>query len=270
MEFMYQLQQILSKEAKSVAILFLSYGMVHLFCIPSIPSQFNTTLTAPDLAPIAKYPRQLQQAASLLSHVLQALHIAPDNIILTGDSAGANLALALLSHTLHPHPSAATSIPPVTLSAPLRGLVLTSPWVSFSTAAPAFLRNAKKDLITPYTGRKWSAAFMGSEPPHNENADEYNQPIMAPPSWWQGFPAKEVLIVAGKDEILVDDIVIFAGKLEEGMAIGKEGKGKGEAKVTLFVAEGECHDQTNLDVQFGYRESGEQTRLIRRWIGSKL
>jgi acetyl esterase/lipase len=106
---------------------------------------------------------------------------------------------------------------------------------------------------------------MGTAHPHSENADEYNQPIMAPPSWWQRLPAEEVLIVAGKDEVLVDDIVVFAGRLEEGMAMGKV-----EAKVTLFVAEGECHDQTNLDVQFGYKEPGEQTKLIRKWIESKL
>jgi hypothetical protein len=111
---------------------------------------------------------------------------------------------------------------------------------------------------------------MGSEPPYTENADEYNQPIMAPLEWWAGMPVEEVLVVAGKDEILVDDVVEFAGRLERGMRMGTN-KGTGEGKlVTLFVAEGECHDQTNLDVQFGYKEPGEQTKLIRRWIGSKL
>jgi acetyl esterase/lipase len=151
----------------------------------------------------------------------------------------------------------------------LRALVLTSPWVSFSTAAPAFTRNVTKDLITIYTGRKWSVAFMGSEPPHEENADAYNQPIMAPAEWWTGLPVEEVLIVAGKDEILVDDIEAFVGVLRRGMAMGGKG-GEGDGRVVLFVAEGECHDQTNLDVQFGYREPGKQTSLIRRWIGSKL
>ncbi len=107
---------------------------------------------------------------------------------------------------------------------------------------------------------------MGSESPHAENADPYNQPIMAGPEWWKGLPVRDVLVVAGSDEILVDDIVEFAAVLEKGMAMGQGG----QAKVTLFVADGECHDQTNLDVQFGYREPGEQTKLIRRWIGSKL
>lgn len=116
---------------------------------------------------------------------------------------------------------------------------------------------------------------MGSESPHVGNADAYNQPSMAPAGWWKGLMVDKVLIVAGKDEILVDDIVAFAETLEKGMALGVENREavegvKAEEKVTLFVAEGECHDQTNLDVQFGYKEPGEQAKFIRRWIGSKI
>jgi hypothetical protein len=81
------------------------------------------------------------------------------------------------------------------------------------------------------------------------------------------LPVEEVLIVAGKDEILVDDVEAFAGSLR---AEGDGDGGEGDGRVVLFVAEGECHDQTNLDVQFGHKEPGEQTKLIRRWIGSKL
>jgi acetyl esterase/lipase len=124
-------------------------------------------------------------------------------------------------------------------------------------AAPAITRNATKDLITTYTGRKWSAAFMGSEAPHEENADTYNQPIMVPAEWWTGLPVEEVLIVAGKDEILVDNIETFTGVLRRGMAMGGKG-GEGDGRVVLFVAEGECHDQTNLDVQFGIRSRGSR------------
>jgi acetyl esterase/lipase len=107
---------------------------------------------------------------------------------------------------------------------------------------------------------------MGTPPPHEANADPYNQAIMASPQWWAGLPVQEVLVVAGRDEILVDDIVAFAEKLREGMGKGEDGK----EKVTLFVAEDECHDQTNLDVQFGYKEPGQQTKLIRSWVASKL
>src|SRR5438045_7002331 len=105
---MYQLQSALAQQGHSVSILMLSY----------------------DVAPEAPYPRQLQQTALLLDHVLNVLHITPSNICLSGDSAGGNLILALMSHISHPHPSTTVPIIPLQLSAPFRGLVLTSPWVS--------------------------------------------------------------------------------------------------------------------------------------------
>src|SRR5258707_263246 len=79
----------------------------------------QTHIGITDLAPTAPYPRQLQQAALLLTHALHTLHIPPQNIILTGDSAGANLVLSLLSHISHPHPSTVLPIPRISLSSPL-------------------------------------------------------------------------------------------------------------------------------------------------------
>lgn len=158
---------------------------------------------------------------------------------------------------MHPHPSG--TVTPLNLPSPLLGLVLTSPWLTFSTSAPACTRNATKDLLSAATGRKWSEAFLGTPNPHNSNGDNYNQPLQAPTDWWKDIPVQEMLIVAGKDEILVDDIVAFANTLK----VTKK-------EVTLLVAEGECHDQTNLDISFGYKEPGQQTQLIRSWIKSKL
>ena len=71
-EFMFQIVDVLTKQNKDVAVLMLSY----------------------DLAPGAIYPRQLQQAVALVDHVLNTLHVSPSNIVITGDSAGANLCIA--------------------------------------------------------------------------------------------------------------------------------------------------------------------------------
>ena len=172
-EFMFQIVSAFESKGKSAAVLMLSY----------------------DLAPGAVYPRQLQQAASLLNHVLNKLEILPQNILLTGDSAGANLALSLLSHISHPHPS--NTIPQVQLSAPLRGAVLISPWISFDTSTPSFTSNKYKDCIGPIAAKQWSSAFMDCPWPHTEKSDYYNQGITAPESWWEGLKVEEVLIVAG-------------------------------------------------------------------------
>lgn len=73
------------------------------------------------------------------------------------------------------------------------------------------------------------------------------------------MPVQEVLVVAGKDEVFADDVVAFTDKLKSAVK-----------DITLLVAEGECHDQAYLDIEFGYKEPGAQAKMIRSWIESKL
>lgn len=157
------------------------------------------------LAPAASYPRQLTQGVELLRHTLQHLGKSPSEIVLAGDSAGGNLALGVLSHLSHPHPS----IAPIGLAEPLRAAVLIAPWCSFETTADSFRRNAYKDCIGPSSLGPWSRAFMGGAAP-----DNYNQPLRAPAGWWEGLKVAEVLIVAGADEVLVDYVKELAAKME--------------------------------------------------------
>jgi hypothetical protein len=110
---------MLSRAGKDVAVLCLSYGKPH-------QALFFTLLMfalSEDLAPVAKYPRQLQQAALLLDHTISTLKKAPKNIIIYDDSGGGNLATALISYILHPHPSTTTPIKPIILDTPLRGKI---------------------------------------------------------------------------------------------------------------------------------------------------
>lgn len=48
------------------------------------------------------------------------------------------------------------------------------------------------------------------------DTDNYNQPFRAPDSWWIDLngAVRDVLITAGTDEVLVDDIRAFALKIE--------------------------------------------------------
>jgi acetyl esterase/lipase len=151
----------------------------------------------------------------LLNHVLNNLKIPPGNIIFTGDSAGANLALSLLSHISHPHPSTIVPIPPVHLSAPLLGAVLISPWISFDVSADSFKRNAWKDCIGVIAGKQWSSAFLGCPWPHEEASDEYNQALTADSSWWRDLKVEQILVTAGEEEVLVDGIREFVEKLSK-------------------------------------------------------
>ena len=157
-----------------------------------------------DLAPESRYPRQLQQATALLRHLVEDLHKSPSNIIVTGDSAGGNLSIALISHLSHPHPS----IDPLKLDGKLAGAALVSPWVDFDISKPSIERNAYSDCIHADSSILWSGAFLGEPWPHTKTKDNYNQAILAPQSWWEDIQVKELLIVAGQQEVCSSFLLI--------------------------------------------------------------
>jgi acetyl esterase/lipase len=86
------------------------------------------------------------------------IHFA--QIFIGGDSAGGNLALALLSHILHPHPNFEDELR-IELPAPLAGAILTSPWVKFPTDDNSVKRNEGSDFICKEAANRWSTAFLG-------------------------------------------------------------------------------------------------------------
>jgi hypothetical protein len=104
---------------------------------------------------------------------------------------------------------------------------------------------------------------MGSPWPHTQNSDFYNQPITAPSSWWENLSVESILIVAGEEEVLIDGITEFEKKLAAGLPPNK---------VEFQVAKNEYHDQPSLDIQFGYAEKdeGQQAKIIKEWVSSKL
>ncbi|TAQ87124.1 hypothetical protein B7494_g4517 [Chlorociboria aeruginascens] len=245
-EFMFQVVEHATAAGKSVAVLFLSY----------------------DLAPAAIYPRQLQQAASLLNHVLNTLSIPPSRLLLSGDSAGGNLACALLSHISHPHPSTSVRIPAVQLPEPFRAAVLVSPWISFSLREPSFATNARRDCLTTRAGTQWSEAFLACAYPHDGVRDSYNEAGVAPVAWWAHLPARRVLVVAGEEEVLVDGIREFVGKLQRGVQEGEAQRGWA-VEMTYFEAVGEYHDQPNIDFEIGYKggkDECEQAKMIKDFV----
>ena len=199
-----------------------------------------------------QYPRQLQQAVALLSHTINNLKKRPADIVLTGDSAGGNLALAVLSHLAHPHPSNAMHIPPLRIEEKLRGVQLTSPWVSFDTTTPSYTRNARKDTLSPVSIQRWSKCFMGNSEP-----DYYNEPLLAPVSWWDNLMTEEIWISASEDEVFVDGIVEFGNKLK---------CTKNEAMI--LTTKGEPHNPPLLEQIMGTKEDGETMRLIKAWFTS--
>ena len=129
------------------------------------------------------------------------LNRKPENVTLAGDSAGANLTIGVLSHMMHPH----EDLPPLELDggAKLTAVILLAAWCSFRTDWPSSQYNAKKDLVSPSVGNRWSGSFLAGK-----EKDAYNEPLSAPLGWWNGLKdvVEEIFIAGGGDEILVDPI----------------------------------------------------------------
>ena len=112
----------------------------------------------------------------------------------------------MISSILHRH----KDIPPLSLDSSLRGVVLVSPWVSFSTDAKSFEENKDKDMFVAAFSVEWADDFATPE-----ERDNYSEPIRADASWWKGTPVEKALMVAGDDELFRDDITRFAGTLKQ-------------------------------------------------------
>lgn len=94
------------------------FGTTHLFVISTV----HSTILALDyrLAPETRFPGPLHDVVCGYFRLIEDLRIPPENIIVSGDSAGGGLALALLMYLRdnnYPVPS---------------GAILMSPWVGAS------------------------------------------------------------------------------------------------------------------------------------------
>ncbi|KAI9835657.1 MAG: hypothetical protein M1837_003684 [Sclerophora amabilis] len=199
-----------------------------------------------DLAPHARYPRQILQSVEMLGHLINVLGKRSSNIMLLGDSAGGHMAAGTMSHISHPHPH----IPALEISENLRGAVLLSPWVDFDTNATSMTRNGLKDLIHPDTLNVYARSYMGCA-----SVDQYNQPGTASAEWWASLKIDDILVVAGKDEVLLDGINRFAEKLKSV-----------HEKTTSVIVPNEAHVSPVLERMAGHNGPFQQEEVTRSWL----
>ncbi|KAL2837013.1 Alpha/Beta hydrolase protein, partial [Aspergillus pseudoustus] len=154
----------------------------------------NVTYT---LTPHARYPTQFREAAEALRYVIEDLGRSPRDVILVGDSAGANLCLAILSHISHPSPE----IPHLEIREPLKALVCLSPWVSFRHDWLSMEYNKHKDIDSREVTERWAGLYL-----NGRSSDYYTEAADAPASWWEGALVEQTLVLAGGDEVLLDPI----------------------------------------------------------------
>ncbi|CAI4211268.1 unnamed protein product [Parascedosporium putredinis] len=179
--------------------------------------------------------KRLTEQVVDLDHNAKALWLgdrAEGTIIIGGDSAGANLALGLLSHLLHPNPL----LDPARGTGSFKGVALLSPLVTFDLTAPSIKKNEGKDVLERSTLKRWADNYLAGTA-----QDAYNAPLGAEAGWWEDMPTEALCVVAGEDEMFIDDIRAFVEKLKK----------HHEGKLVYTEGKGEAHDAPIFDYLFG-------------------
>ncbi|KAL1612264.1 hypothetical protein SLS60_000488 [Paraconiothyrium brasiliense] len=236
----------LNSDVKSIAVLQLAYS----------------------LAPEARYPRQLQEAAAVLAHLITSGRGSSD-IILAGDSAGGNLVLGLLSYVLHPHPG----LNVLKIEGRLRGALLISPWVTFGQDHESFKRNYQTDIMAPRMLRRYAGMYLSrsADPeadPGRVQGGTYTEPLINEASWWNGLDGVVscVLVWYGENEVFADAIAEFE-------AIFREGWRKGAAEVDHIVfvrSPGRAHIEPIMGYMLEPGTKGEHQIVIEEWFRAIL
>ncbi|KAM6497906.1 Alpha/Beta hydrolase fold [Amanita muscaria] len=203
--------------------------------------------------PVANpFPAALIDALAGYNYLVHDVGFSPSDIVIMGDSAGGNLALALTRYLLeHQHPEVNH------MPAPPGALVLVSPWCdssgSHETPGSTAILFKNVDYLRPLTYIK--AAFLG---PHGFQAAAKNKYI-SPSSKsltidFKGFP--RTFIVAGGLEMLLDEIKTLRARMTEDLGEG-DGLGDGEGKVKYLEEPDAVHDY----LAFKWHEP-EKTRTL--------
>ncbi|KAJ5220415.1 hypothetical protein N7468_009619 [Penicillium chermesinum] len=127
------------------------------------------------VSPKTRFPAQLQDAISAYSYMIHTLHIPPTRIILSGDSAGGHLVLALLRYIVNF--GGKSLLPPPKCS------WLWSPWCDVPAGAErtAWIKNPKYSTdYTPGSLQAWGAKNFLRNLHLTAAVEEYVAPIKHP------------------------------------------------------------------------------------------
>ncbi|KAJ7703104.1 Alpha/Beta hydrolase protein [Mycena rosella] len=207
--------------------------------------------------PVANpFPAALVDALTGYNYLVTKLHIAPSDIIVEGDSAGGNLALALVRYLVE-YPN--TALPPP------GALLLLSPWCDLGTShsypGSSYFTCRDSDYIAiPANGSHYSTiAFTG---PLGLGATEVN-PYISPASThiptisFAGFPP--TFISAGGAEVLCDSIRTLHHKMAKDM---------GDTEVKYLETADCVHDFLVFDKGAHEPERGDTLKAIAEWVTS--
>jgi epsilon-lactone hydrolase len=162
----------------------------NLMAFIALAAQARTFALDYRLAPEYPFPAQLQDAQAAY-HWLLSRGIAPEHIVLAGDSAGGNLALTLLlalREAQQPLPRLAVCL---------------CPWTDLESSSRSLKENEPYDWMEQRMVVRWAQWFCQGADPEN--------PLVSPVhADLRGLPP--IYIQAGDAELLIDMIRAFADK----------------------------------------------------------
>ncbi|KAI8719749.1 Abhydrolase-3 domain-containing protein [Fusarium sp. LHS14.1] len=208
------------------------------------------------LSPGVQYPTQLCQASDALSHLLSS-GISPRNIIIGGDSAGGNLTAQLLCHMAWPHPEAV----PITLSEPLAGVFLISPWLSTRTADRSFAENGSIDMVSAPYVQIVTAEVLGPDWEKEPNRFSHAFPLDTQHPWMDKLSAltNNMYLSVGYHEVFRDQCVEFVDKVREANP---------SMELQFDLQEKMAHDFILLETE--EKRDGECIEAMKKWVKSML
>jgi epsilon-lactone hydrolase len=141
------------------------------------------------LAPKHPYPAAVEDATAAYRWLLDQA-VAPERIVIAGDSAGGGLTVATL-----------LALREARVPLPAGGICI-SPWVDLTCSGASYATKADADPIVQRSGvEEMARAYLGATPPRTPLAS----PLFAD---LRGLPP--LLIHVGSDEVLLDDAVQLA------------------------------------------------------------
>ncbi|ATY63886.1 alpha beta hydrolase fold-3 [Cordyceps militaris] len=205
------------------------------------------------LVPRGRMPTQLQQAVAAFDE-LRAQGFAPRDIVVGGESAGANLTMQFTAHLLRKHPR----VPAVRLPHPLAAVVAVSPALGSDAHSRSLRENSSVDMITePLLRRLAGGMLPEGEAETLEAVDNpWARPLDSDPAFWEGLGevTAQMYFMVGDREILADQ--------SRGMAaiVRKQAP---DVTVRLDETSGQPHSGILLEANMGI--VGESLRNMKAW-----
>lgn len=187
-----------------------------------------------------RFPAQLQDAITTYAYMLHTLQLPPSRIVISGDSSGGHLALALLRYI--------SEFGDETLLPAPRCMLFWSPWCDVPEARTPQTwkenRNYKTEFV-PSSFPQWGArSFLGNLDISGA-IEKYVVPLRHPFT----LPSP-VLVVTGSNEVLFDE--------QKALATCFQGFSGNEKAVQLVVSEGTPHDVLMIAWLLGFRKEAKE------------